>query len=76
VLRAGQMRAENPSAGGLPPLAQMSSPATLDFAAWEDRHEHIEKLAGKGVSIQHIAEELKIPKAEIELILSLKKDGT
>ena len=76
VLQSGQMKSQKPSEGGLQPLARMSSPSASDFSGWEDRHKHIEKLAGRGVSIQHISEEFKIPKAEIELILNLKKDGT
>jgi hypothetical protein len=76
VLRSGHPSTEKPSQNGVQPLTELSVPANMDFAAWEERHEHIEKLAGKGASIQHISEKLKIPKAEIELILNLKKAGS
>jgi hypothetical protein len=70
LLRAGQMQVEKPWESDLQPLIRS------DSAAWPDRHQHIEMLAGKGMSIQHISEELKIPQAEIELILSLKAART
>jgi hypothetical protein len=76
VLQSGQTSSEKPSQRGLQPLAETSSPANQDFAAWEERRQHIEKLAGRGASIQHISEKLKIPRAEIELILNLKKAGS
>jgi len=70
VLQIGQLQAEKPLEDDLQPLSH------LDSTGWQDRQKHIEKLSGKGMSIQHISEELKIPKAEIELILSLKEAGT
>jgi hypothetical protein len=66
LLQTSQMQVEKPSENDLQPWTR------FDSAACPDRHKHIEMLAGKGMSIQRISEELKIPQAEIELILSLK----
>ena len=80
TLQAGLMKAESHSISGLQPLSwssnsQESSRAYSDFIAADDRLLQIRKLATKGVSIQQISEELKIPKGEVELILSVEKGG-
>jgi orotate phosphoribosyltransferase-like protein len=33
----------------------------------------IEALAGQGMSLENISEELKVPKGEVELVLKLKR---
>jgi hypothetical protein len=64
-------RADVSSASPRPGSHGISSP-TDGLSQIEELHQQIQQLADKGLNVRQIAEELKTPLAEVELILSLK----
>ena len=55
--------------------SQESTRVNSDIMAEDDRYLQIKELASQGMSVQQISEKLKIPKGEVDLILSVQKGG-
>lgn len=55
-----------------PPFKPETSPIAGNVADGDPLHEQIQKLADKGLSVRQISEELKTPRGEVELVLSLR----
>ena len=63
--------ADHPPASFSPGSHRISSPAD-GMSQIDELHQQIQQLATKGLNARQIAEELKTPLGEVELILSLK----
>jgi hypothetical protein len=60
-----------PAAGGVVDPVSTADAAETD--SLDTIYSEIESLAGQGMRIEDISEKLKVPKAEIELVLKLKR---
>lgn len=54
-------------------VAQTPAAETPELTAADTIYCEIETLAGQGMSLEDISEELNVPKAEVELVLKLKR---
>jgi len=54
-------------------VAPISDPEGADQNTADTIYSEIESLAGQGVSLDNIAEDLNVPKSEVELVLKLKR---
>jgi hypothetical protein len=54
-------------------VAQTPAAETSELTAADTIYCEIETLAGQGMSLEDISEELNVPKAEVELVLKLKR---
>ncbi len=82
VLSANRPHRITPTAADFYDPPSLAEPVEMSWISAEnagcnDPHEQTLKLAGDGLSARQISDKLKIPIAEVELILSLKEnDGT
>lgn len=54
-------------------VGQAPAAETAELTAADTIYREIETLAGQGMSLEDISEELNVPKAEVELVLKLKR---
>ena len=54
-------------------VAQIPDTEGADLNAVDTIYSEIENLAGQGVSLENISEDLNVPKGEVELVLKLKR---
>jgi hypothetical protein len=54
-------------------VAQIPGTEGADLTAADTIYSEIENLAGQGVSLENISEDLNVPKGEVELVLKLKR---
>jgi orotate phosphoribosyltransferase-like protein len=56
-----------------PTAAQIPRTEATDQNAADTIYSEIENLAGQGMSLEDISEDLNVPKGEVELVLKLKR---
>jgi hypothetical protein len=69
----------DPSEGRSPALTSSRdypAQSVQEIAGQGERQTHIQKLSTQGMNAKQISDELKTPLGEVELILSLQKNGT
>ena len=71
----GTSDASNGRTNPYPPPIGTSSSAGFDPEPVDDRHAAIYRLADSGQSVQQIAQEIKRPSGEVELILDLRRNN-
>jgi hypothetical protein len=54
-------------------VAQIPNTEATDLNAADTIYSEIENLAGQGMSLADISEDLNVPKGEVELVLKLKR---
>jgi hypothetical protein len=54
-------------------VAQIPGTEVADLSAADTIYSEIENLAGEGMSLEDISEDLNVPKGEVELVLKLKR---